>query len=88
MSNGHYVKPDPHNPRNLVDRLNATGVPMNRGIAMLINAPSMVVGYSCAACGHSKTFAAPLRMTRDDVRRAACGKCASDRVTLNCQGGV
>ena len=83
-----FAKPNPDDPRNIVDRLNSTGVPMNKGIAMLINAPSLVEGYSCQGCGHSKDFAAPRRMTRDEIRRACCGACASDRVTLKLRGGA
>lgn len=55
---------------------------------MLINAPSLVAGYHCAGCGHQKEFAAPIRMTREDIRAAVCGVCASDRISLNLKGAV
>lgn len=81
----NYIKPVPEDPGNLVERLNATGVPINRGIAMLINAPALVEGYSCANCGHRGEFVAPERFTRDEVKAFKCQKCRSERVSLNCR---
>lgn len=85
---GEYVKPEPDDPRNLSARLAAGGAPINRGIAMLLNAPSLVAGYSCQSCGHQKEFAQPLRMDREDVRRSCCGACGSDRISLNLRSAI
>ena len=83
-----YTRPNPDDPRNLVERLNSTGVPMNKGIAMFINAPALVEGYSCEACGHDRNYPQPIRMDRGDVRHACCRVCGSERITLRCRGGV
>ena len=89
MIDGQYIKPDPTDPRDLTKRLDATGTPMNKGIAMLLNAPSLVCGYSCQGCGHVRDMSdAPVRMTREQVKEAACGKCGSKRVTLNLKGAM
>ncbi len=89
MISGDYTKPDPLDPRNLTNRLNSTGVPINRAIAALISAPSIVCGYSCQGCGHVRDMSnAPVRLTREQVREAACGKCGLKRVKLNLRGAM
>ena len=86
MIDGEYIKPDPLDPRNLQKRLSASGVPINRGIAALINAPSVVTAYSCQGCGQRGDFEPPVVMTRQDVHDFKCEVCGSNRVSLNLRG--
>lgn len=88
MIEGEYIKPDPLDPRNLQKRLAGSAVPMNRGIAALISAPSVVAQYSCAACGQAEEFNPPVVMTRQDIHDFGCSACGSKRVSLNLKGAV